>query len=342
MFRVTEIMDIKGHQEAAGLLGSLALKTPEESDYTVGVYEGDKLVGTGSLVGDVLQGIGVLQEFQGEGISALVVTRLIKKALELGKEELFVFTKPEEVRHFREMGFKTVAEARPYAALLEWGPKGIEQYKAGLRELSRDKPDGAACVVVNCNPFTLGHRYLVEKAARESPWLYIIVVEEERSLFPFAVRWELVKKGTADLRNITLIPGGKYVISNLTFPAYFTREADLTAAQASLDLAVFLNHVAPSLKAAVRCVGEEPYCPVTSHYNRLMKEILVPGGITVREIARLERHGGAVSASRVRELVRGGRLDEVRELVPESTYDYLVSPEAEEVLAMIKTSNSRH
>jgi [citrate (pro-3S)-lyase] ligase len=188
----------------------------------------------------------------------------------------------------------------------------------------------------------MGHRYLIKKAARESPWLYILVVEEDRSLFPFHIRFRLIKEGVKDLKNLSVIPGGEYVISSATFPSYFTREEDLAAAQASLDLEVFSTHIAPPLKVIKRYVGEEPYCPVTSVYNRCMKELLPQKGIQVVEVPRLKIGVEAVSASRVRELIKRGEVEKTRELVPESTYSYLVSPEAREVIERIKRSSSRH
>ena len=63
---------------------------------------------------------------------------------------------------------------------------------------------------MNCNPFTLGHRYLIEQASEKVDHLYVFVVEEDKSFFPFSDRIGLVKKGTADLKNITVKPSGKY------------------------------------------------------------------------------------------------------------------------------------
>jgi [citrate (pro-3S)-lyase] ligase len=324
------------------LLASLGLRHPGKTDYTLGLYYNGSLVGTGSLVGDTIQGLAVRPDFQGEGLAARIVSHLLKKAFDSAKEDLFIFTKPEEAWRFKELGFQEVAEARPYATLLERGVNGIDSYKGVLRECARGKPEGAACAVVNCNPFTLGHRYLLEKAAREAPWLYVLVVEEDRSLFPFPVRMELVRQGTADLENVTVIPGGRYVISSLTFPSYFTREEDLACAQAALDLEIFARHIAPVLKVRTRYVGEEPYCSLTNTYNTCMKEILPARGIDVCQVPRLMKKGQVVSASLVREMIRQDRLKAVSELVPPSTYRYLLSPESKEVRERVKRSSSRH
>ena len=325
------------------LLARHSLKVPERTEYTVGLYDQeDDLVATGSLVGNIIQGVVVDPDLQGEGLSAKIVTLLMKKALDLGREKLFIFTKTSEARLFENLGFKLVESVEGYAAFLEWGRHGIDEFRENLCALSKDKPGKASCVVVNCNPFTLGHRYLIEKAAAASSWLYVIVVKEDRSLFPFNVRYELVKRGVEDFPNVNVIDGGEYVISNLTFPSYFSRDDSLTHYHATLDLKIFGKHIGPALKLARRFVGEEPYCPVTSTYNEHMKRILPQYGIELTVIPRLNHGENAISASTVRELIRQDRLDEARDLLPWTTYDFLVSDEALEIREKIKASDSRH
>ena len=179
------------------------------------------------------------------------------------------------------------------------------------------------------------------------------MVEEDKSLFPFEVRLRLVREGTADLPNVTVLPGGLYVISSATFPTYFTRlaavgrEERVTELHAALDLEMFRRHIAPSLGITSRFVGTEPFCPVTSLYNEKMKEILPVEKdgfpvITVREMPRYEKEGLAVSASRVRALLHEGSLADVRELVPETTWKWLTSPEALPILEKIRKAESRH
>ncbi len=325
------------------LLSSLGLGVPENIEYTTGLYDSeDNLIGTGSLVGNIIQGVGIDPSWHGEGLSAKIITSLMKKAISLGKDKLFIFTKSSEARLFEGLGFHLVASVEGYASLLEWGRHSIEEFKETLRELSRDKPENASCVVVNCNPFTKGHRYLIEKAATESPWLYVILVQEDRSLFPFNVRLDLVKKGVQDLDNVSVLTGGDYVISNLTFPSYFTRDDRFTSSHATLDLTVFGRHIAPSLKAVKRYVGEEPYCPVTSTYNEHMKKILPQFGMEIVVIPRKALGDVAISASTVRQYIRDGNMEGLLELVPPTTYEYLVSGDASGVIDKIRTSTSRH
>lgn len=353
------ILDTKRDmEERAALLASRDLAVPGDEDLVLGFYRDDRLVATGALVGNILQGIAVAREMEGEGAAAAVTSALLKRAVERGMRKVFLYSKPQEARIFRELGFSLLTEAVAErsglgAALLEWGAEGIEGWKARTAKIAEGKPSGAGAVVVNCNPFTLGHRRLLEYAAGASPWLYVLVVQEDRSLFPFDVRLRLVMEGTADLPNVTVLPGGPYVISAATFPAYFTRvpaggdSRKITELYAALDLEMFRRHVAPALGVGVRYVGTEPYCPVTSVYNGLMKKILPAGGedcppVEVREIPRFEKDGRPVSASRVRDLIREGRLGEAMALVPKTTAKWLESEGAAPVLEKIRTSGSRH
>ncbi|MDR1741718.1 MAG: adenylyltransferase/cytidyltransferase family protein [Synergistaceae bacterium] len=179
-------------------------------------------------------------------------------------------------------------------------------------------------VVMNCNPFTLGHMYLAERAAEQVDRLYIFVVEEDKSLFPFADRIELVKRGVAHLKNVTVLRSGQCIISTVTFPGYFKKEdrPDVSI-DAAYDVRMFASEIAPILNISVRFAGSEPFDPVTSFYNDTMRDILPSYGVDFVEIKRLEMSGCPVSASNVRALLQDGKLGEVRGLVPESTYEYL-------------------
>ncbi len=355
---VREIRDEPARAECRALLASRGLSEPEGAGLVLGLYEGDRLTAAGSLVGNVIQGLATARETEGEGSAAVLVTALLKAAAARGLGRVAVFTKPREAAVFMDLGFRRLAVAeRPAtglgAALLEWGSPGIADWKAVLARRVAGRPRPSGVVVVNCNPFTRGHQALLEWAASEASWIHVLVVEEDRSLFPFPVRLDLVRKGTAHIRNLDVHPGGPYVISSATFPTYFTRPGPgspddaVAELHAALDLEVFRTHVAPVLGASERFVGTEPYCPTTSTYNRLMREILPAPrpdspALEVRELPRVERNGAAISASRVRDLIRAGRLEDARGLVPETTREWLRSPEAAPVLERIRASDTRH
>jgi [citrate (pro-3S)-lyase] ligase len=186
---------------------------------------------------------------------------------------------------------------------------------------------------MNCNPFTKGHQYLIENAAGQCAWLHVFVVSENKSAFPADLRYRLVREGTARIKNVLVHPTGPYLISSATFPDYFFKEAlygSPGAAPSSpqnintlLDLVIFAECFAKPLGISRRFVGAEPFDPVTAEYNRQMKDALPRFGIEVIELDRLEEKGEAISASRVRGLLKEGKLGDLRALVPETTYDHL-------------------
>ncbi len=316
--------------QAAGLLEKCGLSLPKDVDCTVGVFDdGDgSLVAAGSIKGDMLQGIAVDPEKQGEDLTGRLMTALIAEAKDA--KSLYLFTKPEKAMQFTGLGFRLVAKARPYAALLEWGKDSVKQYRHQLEEIRREAvPDENAVVgalVMNCNPFTKGHRYLIETAARACDYVFVLVVEEDLSRFSFRDRLKLVKQGTADLDNVMVIPGGRYAVSDLTFPSYFTKEDKVADAHAAMDAELFATVIAPALGVSRRFVGTEPYSGVTKIYNETLEKRLPKYGIGIMEIPRLEIGDGAVSASRVRALLDksdAAAWEEIKQMVPQTTYNYL-------------------
>lgn len=351
------LVSVEDLEERARLLASRGLLVPGNEDVIFGLFMEDRLVATGSLVGNILQGIAVDSALEGEGAAAAVVTALIKKAMERGLRHIFLYSSPEEAERFMDLGFSHLATAHMKrtglgASLLEWGPENLSKWTKALISETKDGPEGSGIAVLNCNPFTLGHYSLLQRAAELVPRLYALIVEEDRSLFPFDLRLRLVKEGVSDLKNVQVLPGGPYVISAATFPTYFTRidspdDERITELYAALDTELFGMRIAPVLKARYRFVGTEPYCPVTSIYNRIMMEQLPRGGegwapVEVTELQRLEEQGEPVSASRVRELIRRGDMDGVRPLVPDSTWIWLKSEEARPIIEKIRSSESRH
>lgn len=179
-------------------------------------------------------------------------------------------------------------------------------------------------IVMNCNPFTLGHRYLIEEAAKKVDFLYVFVVKEDKSYFSYKDRMEMVRRGTADIENLDILGSGEFVLSFYTFPGYFQKEVKTDMKiDASRDIAIFGEAIAPALNIKIRFAGEEPIDMVTKQYNDTMKELLPNYGIQFEEIPRKESEGQAISASMVRKLLKDGEYDKIRKLVPESTYQYL-------------------
>ncbi len=327
-------------------LAGLDLELEEDVELCAIIEEDDRIVATGSLSGDILKCIGVLPDRDGEGLANRIVSHLVAAAASLKRFHLFVYTRPSNEYLFSRMGFRLLASSGADTILMENSPRGVASFLDSVRKrIPGGKADGA--VVVNCNPFTLGHRYLIEKASDASANLVIFVLAGERSAFPEVVRESLVAAGTADLANATVVSGSSYCISGATFPSYYLKEKSrATTIQARLDLELFARHIAPALGIKKRFVGTEPYCEVTSAYNAVMKEVLPRNGIEVVEVPRLESGGKAVSASTVRDILRsaGGEADlrKVRDLVPRTTWEWLSSAEAKPVIERLRNGSSRH
>lgn len=175
-------------------------------------------------------------------------------------------------------------------------------------------------IVMNCNPFTLGHRFLIEEALKAVDFLIIFVVEEDESLFSFQERFTMVCRGTSDLDRVKVVPSGRYILSKNTFPEYFQKISDEDLKKNTEDdITLFAEKIAPRLGITHRFVGEEREDDVTKAYNEAMKRILPLYGIRVVEIPRKTSGQSAISASRVRQCLSMNRVDELDELVPAST-----------------------
>lgn len=324
MIRYDYIFHPEQNEELQSLLTNAGIILPANTDDNVGVYKDEKLVGCGFLKGNMLQGIALDENFRGKGLAVGIVSRLIRIASERGIDGLFLITKPSMAQHFECIGFRNVAEALPYSTMLEYGTQRIDNSIKKLTALAKNKPKCCAGIVMNANPFTNGHRYLIEKAARENPYVWVIIVEEDVSEFSTEDRMRIVKEGTKKLENVQVIGGDRYVISSVTFPSYFTKSEDLLPAQASLDACIFKKYIAPALHIRRRYVGTEPLDHITQVYNRTLAKIL-SGKVELVEVQRLEIRGKPISASQVREYIQKGEIEHVFELIPEVTKKYLLS-----------------
>ncbi len=294
------------------LLKKCGLEYEAEAEETVLIWDGERLVATGGRQEHILKYIAVDPGYQGEGLTATLVTALKESALQAGHRHLFLFTKPGNKYRFLDLFFYPIAQTHD-VLLMEDRRDGIGSFLSSLPRPCVTGKIGAA--VMNCNPFTLGHRYLIETAAGECDHLYVFLLSEDKSRFSAYDRLEMAKLGTADLPNVTVLPTGPYLISSATFPGYFLKDRDKATAHCDLDIAVFAKHYIPYFRITHRFVGTEPLSPLTEQYNQALREQLP---IPLIEIPRLEQEGTPVSASKVRSL-----LPNIRHLVPESTYTYL-------------------
>lgn len=330
--------------EIAALLASAELGLDADIDYTVAAHEDGRLVGTCSKAQNIIKCLTVVPEHRGEGLSGRLVEAVMDRLFEEGRAHFFVYTCPNNTCLFKSLGFKLLGSGAG-AALLEGGLGGIE---TRLREMKADQNlssrNDRGALVMNCNPFTLGHQHLIAHAAASCPEVLVFVVEADRSVFGFDDRLEMVRQGTAHLPNVRVLPGSEYIISSATFPSYFLREEDDRAlGYMELDAKLFCRWFAPAFGITARFVGEEPYCGMTLSYNRTLERVLIEAGLKLTEIPRLEVAGEPVSASRVRQLLRDGRDSEAQALVPASTWHYLTeTPSGKEAVARVRRTLSSH
>lgn len=302
-------------------LANAGLEADENVERTVLIWDDDQLIATGSRQENILKCIAVDESRQGEGLTATLLTQLRQDAFAAGHRHLFLYTKPKNRFMFCSLFFYPVAETRD-VLLMEDKPDGIRQFLATFPDSPTQGKVGAA--VMNCNPFTLGHRYLIETAARECDRLYVFILSEDKSQFPAADRLALVQKGTADLPNVTVLPTGPYLISSATFPTYFLKDREQAqTVQCLLDIEIFLQYYVPKFGITHRYVGTEPLSAMTDQYNTALKANLPGRGIVLREIPRLTVDTMPVSATTVRNALLSGDEDTLEKLLPPVTLEYL-------------------
>ena len=322
----------------------------DDVDYYAALVDesSDEMIAGGGLKGCVIKCVAVADGHKGEAVANVIVSHLLAKANEDGYQCVKLYTKPHNRQLFESLSFRLIAEA-PNAILMETGVGGIEKWSDELRikneelrikneELRiRNEELGVrndelriksvrkliGAIVMNANPFTLGHRFLVEQSSELVERLYVVVVREDCSMFSYSERKAMVSQGVRDIGNVVVVDGSDYAVSAATFPTYFLKQiSDATDTQITLDLDIYRRRIAPALGATVRFFGSEPTDPLTRRYNELMHQQL--GEDHVHEIQRKQQDGSPISASRVRKAMLEGRLWDAIQMVPPTTIPYII------------------
>lgn len=302
-------------------ISKMGLVSDSLIDKTVLVWNGDDIIATGSRYDNILKLIAVDPLYQGEDLTSTVVTALRRDAFEDGYRSLFLYTKPQNEAIFSSLFFYPIASTES-VLLLEDKKDGAAQFVSALPKADVCGKIGA--VVMNCNPFTLGHQYLIERAASECDYLYIFVLSEDGSEFTASDRIEMVRLGTSHIDNVSVLPTGPYLISSATFPTYFLKDRDNIAnVQCKLDIEIFSRYFVPAFGITHRYVGSEPISPFTALYNNALASCLPQKGVEVVEIERKAYNGEPISASRVRKLIEENNFEELNALLPQTTIDFI-------------------
>ncbi|UTC77930.1 adenylyltransferase/cytidyltransferase family protein [Treponema sp. OMZ 799] len=325
-------LEIKSRKEefSALLKENSLIEDSLESVY--GIFdEADNLAACGGREKNILKCFAVKDEFKGLGLTDEILSALLKEAYGEGYKSFFIFTKRSSVSFFTGAGFISLASSDD-SALLYRGENTIEDVlKNELLPLCPGdiRETENAAIVMNANPFTLGHRYLIEKALEHcgtDKRLLVFAVETDKSFFSFQDRFMLIKKNTEDLKNVIVLPSSQFLISSATFPSYFLKEKTLISKnQTQLDARIFLKYFVPLFNIKTRFLGEEPLDPSTEIYNQTLLNELHPK-CEVKIIERKKTHNNKIiSATQVRSAFQNNSLEDVRSFLPEATYNFLSS-----------------
>lgn len=309
-------------------IGDYAAGEVTNLDFTLGLYDGDKLIATGSVSDNVLKFIAVAPSENSGAYFNQIVSALQNYLSENGQNHQLVFTKPQYAASFHYVGFKTLTQTAQ-CCLLEAGTPGIREYLQNLPGVADQNLRQVAAVVVNANPFTNGHRYLIAKAAQENEIVNVFVLSADKSLFTSKERLQLVRAGVADLKNVRVFQGEGYLVSYATFPAYFLPAAAETVRyQTLLDARLFRVQIAPTLNIKKRYLGTEPFSRTTKIYNDTLKKELPPQ-VQVEIVPRLRQGNRIVSATAVRQAIAQQQVTAVKEFLPPVTFQFIQQHQSE-------------
>jgi len=331
-YAVDPAASARERRDIRALLGRCGLDYEEHIQVFVVCRDAGRLVACAGLESNIVKCCAIDPDLRGGSLSLTLLSEVVHLAYERGHSHLFLYTRPENVSFFQGCGFYALAEVPGYVTLMENTPVGIRAYCDRLRAQRPAglRPDARiGGIVINANPFTLGHQYLVRLAAAQCDWLHLFVVSEDVSFVSYRDRYALVEQGVRGIERLTLHHGSQYMVSRATFPDYFFKEKGVVGdCCTAIDLLLFRNHIAPALGITHRFVGTEPFCETTRKYNADMKFWLQGDGstapaVTVIEEARTRAGGTPISASEVRRLLRSRDLDRIRALVPAPTFELL-------------------
>ena len=323
--------------------------------------DGSILAGAG-IKADIIKCVAVAPSARSEGFMLPLLSRVVSDAAAKGVLNLKVFTKPENREIFESIGFKVLASA-PKAVLMENG-RGLEKYCEYL--LCQRQPSARKCgvIVMNANPFTLGHKYLIEKALEQVDHLFVIPVKEDASAFPYLERIAMIRAAIQpdssvmpDSDRASAQPSAEQNYFSGRCPKNQFSSANASPAHADARITVlegsdycisaatfptyFLKDLSDAAETQMRLdidLFERHIMPALGATVRFVgSEPLDP--LTARYnalmhnavvIPRLE----AISASRVRAAIEAGDYASAAALCPSTTHPYLLAALAERSLLL--------
>ncbi len=334
----------KQKEQVVRILTAQNLTLEVNLDYLLGLFDAEhELVAIGGAFKNTLRSIAVAPDRETENLSSQLISALLYEQMNRGYSKLFLYTKPKNEGVFNSFGFSKIAETESILFMSNQ-KNDFEDYLLVLERETNEqngKPqEKCGAIVMNANPVTKGHLYLIESAASKVDLLHLFLLSEDVSEFPFSVRKRLLQESTRHIPNLCFHETKEYLVSQAVFPAYFIPEQKLLAKeQAILDAEIF-KAIAARLNITHRFVGEEPLSVMTSIYNQAMQEAFLDSEISLHIIPRKTNENGIISASKVRQLITDSRpSDLIRELenyVPNPVLEFLKTNEGLEIIQSIK------
>lgn len=308
----------------------------DNPEKTYVIRDKGKIIATGSVDGNILKYFFTTEEYKGQGTMAIIFNALLNYLIEKGIDSFFVFTTPNNINIFKSLGLKEVYSTED-VSLFEGGFYNYDRWIKKVKYELGEKKATRGSIIMNCNPMTLGHKYLIEKALDTVDELIIFLVEEDKSVFPFEDRYSIIREETRGYEGLKVLASGPYIISQATFPTYFLKEEDdMLEVYTNLDGSIFANRIGEDLEIDIRFLGTEPEDRVTGQYNKSLKNILEKNNIDVQIIDRIKKEDDVISASKVRHLLKKGKLEQSFDYLPEATISYLKSEKGKEIINSMK------
>lgn len=339
MYKIKEVILDEERSNQIEFLSNYHLDYEYDITYAILVYDDESIVATASIANNVMKCFAVSKKYSGQNITGLMFNHLVQVLKERNIYHYFVFTTPDNEIVFTSFNMKRIVRTMN-TVLLEGGDE-ITNVLTNLKDEFSISDSKKGCVIINANPMTLGHLYLIEEGSKHHDEFIVFVVSEDLSSFPFEDRLKIIKLATKHLRNVVVLPTLSYLVSKVTFPKYFLKEDILiTAEQTLVDVLVYKEYYKKIFNISKRYVGSEPFSITTNKYNKVLEDYL-GNGIIVLE--RIQKENIAISASQVRMLIKENKIDSIKEYVPKATFEYLCSYKGQQVIKLIQSKDlDRH
>ncbi len=339
MLQITEVILESEKEELNQFLKQNNLAYEVDINYSILVRDGDLVIATASLASSIMKCFAVDKNYSGQNITGLMFHHLVEYLQNSNIYHYFVFTTPENEKIFTSFHMKRIV--RTMNTVLLEGGDDILNVLSNLKKEYNISDNKKACVIMNANPMTNGHLYLIEEAIKEYEEVLVFVVSEDLSTFPYIDRFNIIKEATKHLKGVTVLPSLSYLVSRITFPKYFLKEDQLIKDEQTLiDVLIYKEYYKKIFNIETRFLGTEPLSVNTSKYNKVLKDYL---GISVKIIDRINHENQVISASLIRKLIKANNITKIKDYVPNATYKFLQSKRGQSIIDKIQASKlGRH